>query len=78
VPELVAGTWDLTNLHFVASKTQPIGKAAREVEAFRAWLRRPETAKAFADEGISHVRCVRKELPEATYASVTVVKATIN
>ena len=78
VPELVAGVWDPKAPIFSACRTQPTGKAARKVDAFRAWLRQPATAKAFLEEGVSRVSCVRRELTEATYEPSTVVKASIS
>ncbi|NLF98740.1 MAG: hypothetical protein GX565_01165 [Lentisphaerae bacterium] len=76
VTTLVVGRWNDEG-HFRPASIQPTGKAQREQEALRAWLRQEATVNALLAEGFTQVSVVRKELVEASYKQFTATKVSI-
>lgn len=62
---------------FEPAALQPTGKAAKEIKALQAWLRRPDVVKALMDEGFLGVNVVRKELLVAAFERTEVLKARV-
>jgi hypothetical protein len=73
------GSWslDAATAVFCLAGTQPTGKAMREIDALRAWLRRSETVEALMKEGLTDVAVIRKELITAKFMRTESVKATV-
>lgn len=62
---------------FRPALTQPAGKAATKVKQYEQWLQKPETVKAFLDEGFETVETIRKELCGARFKKTEIVKASL-
>lgn len=81
VAKLVIGQWKPLNPEegavFIPSKLQPTGKAQREIEALKVWLRQPATAKALLEENLASVRAIREELLEASFTAIQVTKTSV-
>lgn len=72
---LMVGIW--SDRAFIPAKTQPSGKAQKDLKTLRAWLRKPEVAKAMAEEMIETLDVIRKELVSAKFESISLTKVTV-
>lgn len=62
---------------FVPADLQPTGRAQREIEALKAWLKQPATAKTLLEQGVTSVRAIREELLEASFVETRVLKTAV-
>ena len=83
VPALVVGRWCAPNGPFTANDIfvpaahQPTGDAAKEVTKLASWLKDPKNIEALLNEGLTRVNVIRKELVEAEFGEVKVLKAKV-
>lgn len=75
-PALVLGYWT-TPAEFHTTATQPTGRAQREIESLRVWLRTSAAQDALMAEGVNHIDVVRKELVTADLCKVETVRAVV-